>query len=222
MSIVTYQLDPDQFCEAEYGLMTTNSSNDKQLYEALKQLAHAGIQNDKINFSQLMDIYTTTSLSSIRRKIEKAEQDKQKLAQQSEEANRQAQMEAQKMQSADNEAEREMVRYKIDSDNQTRIRVAEMQVYSRQQELDQNNNGIPDPMEIAGQAMEERKNASNELSSTLDRILKDKEIQTKTNIEKEKLATQKEIAKMKADAEKYKADNALKIAKENKNKFDRK
>jgi hypothetical protein len=202
--------------------MTTNSTNDKQLYEALKQLAHAGIQNDKINFSQLMDIYTTTSLSSIRRKIEKAESDKQKLAQQSEEANRQAQLEAQKMQSADNEAEREMVRYKIDSDNETRIRVAEMQVYSRQQELDQNNNGIPDPMEIAGQAMEERKNASNELSGTLDRILKDKEIQTKTNIEKEKLATQKEIAKMKADAEKYKADNALKIAKENKNKFDRK
>ena len=126
------------------------------------------------------------------------------------------------MQSAENEAEREMTRYKIDSDNQTRIRVAEMQVYSRQQVLDQNNNGIPDPMEIAGQAMEERKNASQELSGTLDRILKDKEIQTKSTIEKEKIATQREIAKMKADAEKYKADNALKIARENKNKYDKK
>ena len=222
MTIVTYQLEPDQFCEAEYGIMTTNSANDRQLYEALKQLAHAGIQNDKINFSQLMDIYTTTSLSSIRRKIERAESDKQKLAQQNAEADRQTQMEMQKMQSAENEAEREMTRYKIDSDNETRIRVAEMQVYSRQQELDQNNNGIPDPMEIAGQAMEERKQASGELSSNLDRILKDKEIQNKTNIEKEKIATQKEIAKMKADAEKYKADNALKIAKENRNKYDKK
>ena len=45
------------------------------LRESLKQLAHAGMQNGMINFSQLLDIMTTNSVSAIKRKIEKSEED---------------------------------------------------------------------------------------------------------------------------------------------------
>ena len=69
----------------------SNSNNDGELMDNLKQLAHAGIQNDKINFSQLMDIYTSDAVSSVRRKLEKAEADKM-------EKDSKAQQQAKKMQ----------------------------------------------------------------------------------------------------------------------------
>jgi len=42
---------------------------------SLQQLAHAALQNQMLSFSTIMDIFTTQSLSSIRRRIEKDEQD---------------------------------------------------------------------------------------------------------------------------------------------------
>ena len=39
------------------------------------------------------------------------------------------------------------------SNNQTKIQVAEINVYSRQENLDADMNGIPDPIEIAAQSL---------------------------------------------------------------------
>lgn len=71
-------IDGEQFNESEYGLQITNTSNNQKMLNAMQQLAQAGIQNDKINFSQLLDIYSTESISSIRRKIERGEKEKVK------------------------------------------------------------------------------------------------------------------------------------------------
>ena len=75
-STVLFQID-DQFTESEYGLQITNGAKSFELIENLKQLAHAGIQNQMITFSQLMDIYTTDSVASIRRKIQRSEAEMQ-------------------------------------------------------------------------------------------------------------------------------------------------
>ena len=96
MTSQVFDLEGDEFAESEYDIHITNSSEDAQLLQVLKELAHAGIQNDKINFSQLMDIYTSDSISSIRRKIETAEEDAIMRAQ-----------EAMEAQSKNNQAERE-------------------------------------------------------------------------------------------------------------------
>jgi len=76
-SIQILTIDGPQFNECEYGLQITTQSSVHELIGAMKQLAQAGLQNGMIKFSQLLDIYSTDSISSIRRKIEKAEIDKE-------------------------------------------------------------------------------------------------------------------------------------------------
>lgn len=97
MSTKLINIDTEDLQSIDFGLFISNSKDDQELLDNMKQLAHAGIQNDKINFSQLMDIYTSDSLSAIRRKIEKAEMDKG-------ERDQQAQQQAQEMQTQQLEA----------------------------------------------------------------------------------------------------------------------
>ena len=66
------------------------------LRDSLKQLAHAGMQNGMINFSQLLDIMTTNSVSAIKRKIERSEEDTK--AQQAEQQKQEQQMQQQQLQ----------------------------------------------------------------------------------------------------------------------------
>jgi hypothetical protein len=42
----------------------------------------------------------------------------------------------------------DLQRYQIDQDNQTKIAVAQINAYRGTEELDQDQNGIPDPIEI--------------------------------------------------------------------------
>ena len=87
--------------------------------------------------------------------------------------------------------------------------------------MDQDNNGIPDPIEIANQALAERKQASDEASKQFEFNTKlreqkmKKEIEyKKIELEKQKLEAQKQLQKQKDDAalerEKLKARTALK------------
>lgn len=126
--LITYifDVDGDEFAEDEYDVHVSNSSDDTRLLQSLKELAHAGLQNDKLNFSQLMDIYTTDSLSAIRRKIETAEEEAlqraQEAAQQEQQtkvdiANTQAQLEQMKLELEDELNQR---------DNETKILIASM------------------------------------------------------------------------------------------------
>jgi hypothetical protein len=52
------------------------------------------------------------------------------------------------------EAQMDLQRYQIDQDNQTKIAVAQINAYRGAEELDQDQNGIPDPIEIGKQAIE--------------------------------------------------------------------
>ena len=76
MTSKVLELDGDLLNEAQYGIQIVDTSDVQQLFNSLKELAHAGLQNDKVTFAQLMDVYTDNSITSIKRKLEKAEQDK--------------------------------------------------------------------------------------------------------------------------------------------------
>lgn len=69
-------IDGDEFREIDFGIAVGSSPEYTRLQQSLQQLAQAGLQNDKINFTQIMDIFMDPSIASIRRKIEKAENDK--------------------------------------------------------------------------------------------------------------------------------------------------
>lgn len=76
MSQVMSEIDGDEFAEIDHGIAVSNNPEYSKIYQSMMQLAQAGIQNDKVNFSQILDIMTDPSISSVRRKIESAEQQK--------------------------------------------------------------------------------------------------------------------------------------------------
>jgi hypothetical protein len=126
-------LDGEQFNECEYGLLITDGSGSHELLQTMKQLAHAGIQTGIINFSQLIDIYSTDSISAIRRKIERAEEEKKQMDAQKEK--QQIEVQNKQIDAAAQEAERarEFVREEWDreddrntEDNETKIQLERM------------------------------------------------------------------------------------------------
>ena len=137
--------------------------------------------------------------------------------------------------------DRDLQQYIADSANETKIQTAEINVYSRQKELDANMNGIPDPMEIAAQSLKERDIASKSFmeqsrlmndkeKANRQMNLKEKEIQSKQEIENKKLQmireqnnNQIELANKKAKLDKEMMDKKMQLEKlklqaKNKNK----
>jgi uncharacterized membrane protein YhiD involved in acid resistance len=106
----------------------------------------------KWHFHQIADIYSTESVSEIRATL-KAYYD-EKMQQQQSQQEQQSQMQQQQIaaQQQMHQEDMQLKQYINDTSNQTKIQVAEIGVYARQQELDLNMNSIPDPMEITDHA----------------------------------------------------------------------
>jgi len=126
MSSTITEIDGQMFNEADYGIMISNSTNDAELIGAMKQLAQAGLQNDKISFSGLMDIYLSDSMSSMRRKIEKYEEDSERVLAEQQQAQLQQQQEAAQLGLQDKQEERAQRFKEKVLDSETKVTVAEI------------------------------------------------------------------------------------------------
>ena len=159
LTTVMFDVEGEEFNESEYGLFVSNTQGDHELLSSLKQLAHAGIQNDKISFSQLMNIYMSDSISAIRRKIEGAEEEKeqqrqkeieqqQQMEQQKIEQQKQMQQEALQIATADREDKQAHEVEITTMDNDTKVEIALINAESKQMDRDANNNGIRDDIDM--------------------------------------------------------------------------
>jgi len=121
----------DDFLEEEFGILLDNDNDMSKLEQQLENLTHAAMQNQMIKFSDVMKIYTSSSMGEKQRLIEKSEEDMLKRQDaQSKAQSEQAQ--AQLQQNADIEAARvtredkyhednlSMEKYKVDEDNLTK------------------------------------------------------------------------------------------------------
>jgi hypothetical protein len=104
------KFDGESLNESEFGLFASNSKEDTQIFEDLKKLSHALIQNDQMNIRTLLDIYTSDSISAIRRKIERSEIEKEDKQQE------QQQIQAEAEQSV-RQADTELKMFEINSKN---------------------------------------------------------------------------------------------------------
>ena len=55
------------------------------------------------------------------------------------------------------EAQMDLQRYQIDQDNATRIAVAQISAYRGTEDKDADQNGIPDPIQLGNQALQQQK-----------------------------------------------------------------
>lgn len=216
----------DNFPYEDFDIFVDDSTKNQQNIEFLRSLIQPAMQNGA-SLLDVVEIFTNDNTTMIRNKLEEIEQKRMEQQQAMEEA--QAQREQQMIQMQNEvkeeelmikEAEMDLKKYEIDSNNATKITVAQLNAYRGAEDMDQNNNGVPDPMEIAAQALAERKQASEEASKQFEFNAKLREQQMKKDIEekkvaleKQKLQSQKELQKMKDAAamerEKLKAKTAI-------------
>lgn len=217
----------DDFFYEDMDIFLDDSTKNQQQLEALKQLMQPAMQNGA-SLLDIAEIITMDNINMIKNRLEDIEQKRMEQQQALEE--QQAQREQQMIQMQNEvkeeelmikEAEMDLEKYKIDSDNATRITVAQLQAYRGLEDQDQNDNGIPDTMEIAAQALAERKQASEEAGKQFEFNAKLREQQMKKEIEdkkiqleREKLTAAQKLQKQKDEAamqrEKLKAKTSLK------------
>ena len=93
------------------------------------------------------------------------------------------------------EAELDLTKYKIDQDNATKITVAQLNAYRGSENMDQDMNGIPDPIEIGNQEIARQKAVSDAMSKQMDLANKARAEENKKELEKRKIAAQEKIAR---------------------------
>lgn len=232
MATVFADIDGNEFDNSEYGVFMSNSNKDNETIQMLKSLTSEGLRADKLALSSVVDIMMADSITETKNKLldyeEAANQQKQKeMELQQQQLHGQQQMAKEQIESAMamKQQEMDLKKYEIDSNNETKIQIAEINVFSRQQDLDTNQNGIPDPLEVGKLALEERKHDSEDYDKELQRRLKEREVSNKKDTEdkkisldEKKLAIEEKKIAAQQKIEKLKADTAIRVAKENKTK----
>lgn len=157
------------------------------------------------------EMYTMENLSMIKSKLKELEQERisQQQAMQEQEAQQQQQLvqmqnEVKQQELMLKEAELDLQKYKIDQDNATKITVAQLNAYRGSEEMDQDGNGIPDPIEIGKQAIEQQRLYSDSMAKQLELNNKAREAENKARIENRKIEQAKQAEQLKATIEREK------------------
>ena len=130
-SMKIMDIDGDEFAEADYGLVVDNSNGTQELNSKLDTLAQAALQNQALNFSTIMKLYSSTSLAEKQRMVEKNERDLQEQQAQAQQQQMQIQQQdiAQKAQLEQAKLQQEDILNQ--RDNETKILIAQINAQSK-------------------------------------------------------------------------------------------
>ena len=196
----------DKFYYEDMDVFVSDTSKDMENIQKLQQLIQPAMQNGA-SLLEAAEVLTNDNFNIIKQKLKEMQERQEQMQQQAQEAEQQQAMQLQQMQNEQREqelmleeAKMELERYKIDADNQTKIAVAEISAYRGTEEKDANNNGIPDPMEIAKDATAQRKIASDEYTKRYEARQKKEIEDKKIDLEKQRMKHEMELQKQKDDA----------------------
>lgn len=133
MSSKIMEIDGDEFAEADYGLVVDNSNASQELNSKLDALAQAALQNDKLSFSTIMDLYSSTSIAEKKRLVQKDEQAIQERQAQAQQAEMEAQQQAVQMNMQMKQAELDQKARANELDNETKLLIAQMQAFANEE-----------------------------------------------------------------------------------------
>lgn len=227
----------DNFFYEDMDIFVDDSTKNQQYIDQLKQLLQPAMQNGA-SLLDIAEIITLDNMSMIKNRLEEIEQKRMEQTQQQQQAEQQAQQQMTEQQNQLKEeelmlkeAEMDLEKYKVDQDNATKITVAQLNAYRGAENMDQDMNGIPDPIEIGKQALEQQKINSDIATKQLELNNKRREIEQKREAENKKIQLEKDRMKHETelqrmsdkaamDREKLKAKTALrnKVVGESKSK----
>lgn len=209
-----------KFYYEDMDVFVSDTSKDLENIQKLQQLIQPAMQNGA-SLLEAAEILTNDNFNIIKQKLKDMQTRQEQIQQQQQEAEAQQQQQLQQMQNESKqqelmlqEAQMDLQRYQIDQDNQTKISVAQINAYRGTEELDQDQNGIPDPVEIGKQAIEQQKINQEAYNKRYEAKQKREMEYQKIQLEKDKMKHETELQKAKDDAayerEKLKARTALK------------
>lgn len=209
-----------KFYYEDMDVFVSDTSKDLENIQKLQQLIQPAMQNGA-SLLEAAEILTNDNFNIIKQKLKDMQTRHEQIQQQQQEAEAQQQQQLQQMQNEAKqqelmlqEAQMDLQRYQIDQDNQTKIAVAQINAYRGTEELDQDQNGIPDPVEIGKQAIEQQKINQDAYNKRYEAKQKREIEDQKIQLEKDKMKHETELQKAKDDAayerEKLKARTALK------------
>ena len=209
-----------KFYYEDMDVFVSDTSKDLENIQKLQQLIQPAMQNGA-SLLEAAEILTNDNFNIIKQKLKDMQTRQEQIQQQQQEAEAQQQQQLQQMQNEAKqqelmlqEAQMDLQRYQIDQDNQTKIAVAQINAYRGTEELDQDQNGIPDPVEIGKQAIEQQKINQEAYNKRYEAKQKREIEDQKIQLEKDKMKHEIELQKAKDDAayerEKLKARTALK------------
>ena len=234
----------DNFFYEDMDIFVDDSTKNQQYIDQLKQLLQPAMQNGA-SLLDIAEIITLDNMSMIKNRLEEIEQKRMEQMQQQQQAEQQAQQQMAEQQNQLKEeelmlkeAELDLEKYKVDQDrykaeqdNATKITVAQINSYRGAENMDQDMNGIPDPIEIGKRALEQQKINSDIATKQLELNNKRREIEQKREAENKKIQLEKDRMKHETelqrmsdkaamDREKLKAKTALrnKVVGESKSK----
>ena len=217
----------DNFFYEDMDIFVDDSTKNQQYIDQLKQLLQPAMQNGA-SLLDIAEIITLDNMSMIKNRLEEIEQKRMEQMQQQQQAEQQAQQQIAEQQNQLKEeelmlkeAEMDLEKYKVDQDNATKITVAQLNAYRGAENMDQDMNGIIDPIEIGKQALEQQKINSDIATKQLELNNKRREIEQKREAENKKIQLEKDRMKHETelqrmsdkaamDREKLKAKTALK------------
>lgn len=209
-----------KFYYEDMDVFVSDTSKDLENIQKLQQLIQPAMQNGA-SLLEAAEILTNDNFNIIKQKLKDMQTRQEQIQQQQQEAEAQQQQQLQQMQNEAKqqelmlqEAQMDLQRYQIDQDNQTKIAVAQINAYRGTEELDQDQNGIPDPVEIGKQAIEQQRINQEAYNKRYEAKQKREIEDQKIQLEKDKMKHETELQKAKDDAayerEKLKARTALK------------
>lgn len=209
-----------KFYYEDMDVFVSDTSKDLENIQKLQQLIQPAMQNGA-SLLEAAEVLTNDNFNIIKQKLKDMQTRQEQMQQQQQEAEAQQQQQLQQMQNEAKqqelmlqEAQMDLQRYQIDQDNQTKIAVAQINAYRGTEELDQDQNGIPDPIEIGKQAIEQQKINQEAYNKRYEAKQKREIEDQKIQLEKDKMKHETELQKAKDDAayerEKLKAKTAIK------------
>lgn len=205
----------DDFFYEDMDIFVEDTTKNQQQIEALKNLMQPAMQNGA-SLLDIAEIITMDNVTMIRSKLEEIEQKRMEQQQAMEQA--QAEREQQMAQIQNEikeeelmlkEAEMDLKKYEIDSNNATKITVAQLNAYRGAENMDQDGSGVPDVIEIGKQAIEQQKVNSDIASKQFEFNNKKREMEMKREIENKKIELEKQKMKQEMELQKQKDKAAM-------------
>ena len=198
-TIKMMEIDGEDFSECDYGLVVDNSSDTQKLASQMETLAQAALQNQLLDFSTIMKLYSSSSIAEKQRMVESNEKKVQERNAQAQQQQMQIQQQQLQMQQQTEMAKMEHEAALNTENNETKIIVANINAQARM--LDDNNNindGVEEPM--SEEAREKLKEQIREFDARL-------------SLDRERLAFDKEKAKTDAKLKEKQINSKPKLVK---------